>query len=94
MSHKKSSWEPSDSDGCTFWPDGNYRDCCLDHDESYASGGSWRERLRADWKLAKCVHKKGGSKRCRACQTVTASLMFGGVRVFGSFMWQWHHVWG
>ena len=105
MSHKKSSWKPSDSDGCTGWPDGNWLDCCLEHDETYAAGGSWLERLRADWKLAKCVHKKGKDKhwkltkkgkgkRCRACQTVMAGLMFGGVRVLGIALWPWHHIWG
>lgn len=25
MSHKESSWKPADSDGCTFWPDGNLK---------------------------------------------------------------------
>lgn len=94
MSHKKSDWKPADSDGCTGWPDGNWLDCCLEHDESYEAGGSWLERLRADWKLAKCVHRKGKGKRCRACQTVMAGAMGIGVRVLGIGLWPYHHVWG
>lgn len=94
MSHKPSTWKPEDSDGCTFWPDGDWLDCCLEHDEAYAAGGSWLERLKADWKLANCVHKKGKRARCRACRTVMGVLMFGGTRILGIGLWPWHHVWG
>lgn len=92
--HLKPSWKPEDSDGCTFWPDGNYIDCCWEHDESYAHGGTWWDRVKADWKLAKCVHKKGKERKCRACQTVRAALMLIGVNVLGSFLWPYHHKWG
>lgn len=94
MTHKKPDWSPEDSDGCTGWPDGNYRGCCEEHDEAYAAGGSWLERLKADWKLTKCVHKKGAETKCRACQTVIATAMLLGVRVLGVPLWPWHHRWG
>ena len=86
MTHKKSDWKIEDSDGCTFWPDGDYRSCCVVHDEAYASGGGWRERLRADYELAKCVKRAG--------HPVIGPVMFLGVRVFGIGLLPWRHVWG
>jgi hypothetical protein len=66
------------SDGCTAFPDGDYADCCFDHDLAYFKGGSWKERWRADKKLYKCVAaKKGFSHK------LTAPMMWLGVRAFG-----------
>lgn len=48
----------SESDGCTWFPDGNYRDCCVAHDREYFSGGSWTARWRSDKKLFQCVAAK------------------------------------
>ena len=94
MSHKKSDWTPADSDGCTLWPDGDWLDCCHDHDESYNAGGLWWERLVADWNLAKCVDSKGKARgKCRACRTVMGGLMFAGTRVLGIGLWPYHHIW-
>ena len=80
-----SDWKVEDSDGCTMWPDGNYVSCCHEHDESYAKGGTWRDRLKADWKLAKCVKDKK--------HPVVAPLMFVGVRILGSLLWPYHMKW-
>ncbi len=85
MVHLRPNWISSDSDGCTFWPDGDYLPCCQAHDKAYAAGGSWLDRLRADWKLAKCVK--------RAKHLVVAPVMFVGVRVIGSVFWPWHMKW-
>lgn len=76
------------SDGCSMFPDGNYRQCCVEHDLRYFQGGSWLERRRADNKLFSCVaaQKKFYNK-------LVAPMMWLGVRVGGvgflptSFRW-------
>ena len=76
------------SDGCSQFPDGDYRDCCVEHDKSYFLGGSWTRRWRADKKLYKCVAAKKGFEH-----QLIAPVMWAGVRVFGvsflptSFRW-------
>ena len=76
------------SDNCTNFPDGDYADCCVVHDESYYIGGSWKMRWRADKKLYQCVAAKKGFKH-----KLIAPVMWAGVRVFGvpclptSFRW-------
>lgn len=64
------------SDGCTAWPDGDWEDCCRDHDVAYRSGHrGFAQRRRADLHLLTCVRKKG--------YPGLAVLMFLGVRGFG-----------
>jgi hypothetical protein len=76
------------SDGCSMFPDGKYRDCCVEHDRAYSSGGSWTKRWRADKKLFKCVAAKKGLQH-----KFIAPLMWLGVRAGGvhwlptSFRW-------
>lgn len=76
------------SDGCTFFPDGAYLDCCVAHDRAYYAGGSWSARWRADKKLFQCV---AGKKSW--WNKPIAPVMWAGVRVFGvsflptSFRW-------
>lgn len=45
------------SDGCSMWPDGNYRSCCDEHDLRYFYGGCAKERAIADRMLRECVIK-------------------------------------
>ncbi len=66
------------SDGCSLFPDGNYRDCCVEHDKAYYFGGSLKERSDADKQLYRCVKAKGGR-----CNKMTARIMWLGVRVGG-----------
>ena len=66
------------SDGCTWFPDGNYFDCCKAHDEEYYAGGSWRQRWRSDKKLFLCVAAKP-----KFYNKLVAPVMWLGVRVFG-----------
>ena len=70
--------EPRDfkSDGCSLFPDGNYRECCVQHDRKYFTGGSFKERRAADKQLYKCVRAKGNGK-------FLASMIYIGVRVGG-----------
>ncbi len=77
-----------ESDGCSRFPDGSYRDCCVAHDVKYYYGGSWRDRWRADNELRKCVANKPGFEH-----KPLSVLMWLGVRTFGvpwlhtSFRW-------
>ncbi len=64
------------SDGCTMFPDGNYRECCIEHDKDYYFGGSLRERRASDERLYTCVKAKGGKSN-----KLTAAIMWMGVRV-------------
>jgi hypothetical protein len=67
-----------ESDGCSLFPDGDYRDCCVQHDLAYFSGGSWKARWRADDQLRKCVAGKRGLQH-----RPLSFLMWLGVRVGG-----------
>ena len=81
------------SDGCSLFPDGDYRDCCVEHDKTYYVGGNWKQRWRADKKLFKCVARKKGFEH-----KIIAPLMWLGVRVGGvswlptSFRWGFGRV--
>ncbi len=66
------------SDGCTLFPDGNYCDCCVEHDKDYYFGGSRKERWRSDKRLYKCVRSRKGWQN-----KLIAPIMLVGVRVGG-----------
>jgi hypothetical protein len=63
------------SDGCTAFPDGDYKDCCVEHDKAYYFGGSKQERKVADRTLRDCVRSKG--------HRFLAPAMYIGVRIGG-----------
>jgi hypothetical protein len=71
--------------GCTLWPDGNYRSCCEAHDRDYYRGGTGAERRASDKRLRDCVRGKG--------HKYLAPLVYLGVRIGGvswlptSFRW-------
>lgn len=71
-------WSESESDACTWFPDGNYCDCCVVHDREYFFGGSSKERWRSDKKLFQCVWAKP-----KFYNKLVAPVMWLGVRVFG-----------
>lgn len=62
-------------DACTFFPDGDYADCCLAHDRDYYRGGTKAERKASDKRLSRCVRAKG--------HKYISKLMYVGVRVGG-----------
>lgn len=66
------------SDGCSLFPDGDYRHCCIAHDLTYFAGGSRSERLTADNKLYKCVASQKGW-----WHKLVAPVMWAGVRIGG-----------
>lgn len=82
---------PSDfkSDGCSLFPDGNYRDCCVEHDKDYYFGGTSAERKASDKRLYKCVKATRGWQNKFA-----APLMWLGVRTFGGSCLRTPFRWG
>lgn len=76
------------SDGCSLFPDGDYADCCVEHDKAYYFGGTSKQRRAADKKLYKCVAAKKGFHH-----KIIAPIMWLGIRTFGvswlstSFRW-------
>ena len=64
-----------ESDGCSWFPDGDYRNCCVEHDKLYYFGGTIEERRAADLQLSACVLGKG--------HRFLAPMMYLGVRVGG-----------
>lgn len=65
------------TDKCTCWPDGNWGDCCVDHDIDYWCGGTARQRLESDWRLRRCMRQRS---------YLPGVLLFFGVR-FGGVHW-------
>lgn len=81
--------KPFKSDGCSMWPDGTWRECCVEHDRAYWMGGTVAERKQADVLLKKCVSAKGSS--------AMGFLMYAGVRAGGvpwlPTPWRWGFGW-
>ena len=76
-------------DGCTAFPDGDWGDCCFEHDKAYFRGGSAKERRAADQKLYQCVKAKNGFRH-----QLIAPIMYLGVRVAGMELLQAPFSWG
>jgi hypothetical protein len=62
-------------DNCTWFPDGDYADCCLAHDKEYFVGGTKAERKASDKRLQQCVRSKG--------HKYLSKMMYLGVRIGG-----------
>lgn len=77
------------SDGCTFFPDGNYVDCCFAHDRDYYAGGSMKERRASDKRLYRCVRSKKAWYN-----KLVAPVMYVGVRTFGTSYLPTRFRWG
>jgi hypothetical protein len=81
------------SDGCTKFPDGDYRDCCVEHDKAYYNGGTKAQRLKADNRLRACVGAKNGW-----WHKPVSLVMWSGVRIGGggwtgtNFRWGYGHM--
>lgn len=74
------------SDGCTMFPDGPWRACCVEHDRAYWLGGTRKHRKRADIKLMCCVAQQG--------HPFIGTLMYIGVRLCGWGFWPTPWRWG
>lgn len=73
-------------DGCTFFPDGDYGDCCLAHDRDYYRGGTKAERKASDKRLQQCVRAKG--------HKYLSKFMYIGVRIGGGAWLKAPFSWG
>lgn len=73
-------------DGCSWWLDCDYRDCCQAHDYAYWCGGSAEARAQADEVLRACVAKKHGRAYAR--------MMWLGVRAGGHPIVPLYFRWG
>jgi hypothetical protein len=74
------------SDGCSCWPDGNWVECCVEHDLVYWMGGTSEERKAADRELTRCVSEHG--------HPAIARLMYFGVRAGGVWWLSTPFRWG
>ena len=78
------------SDGCSFWPNSAWTECCLKHDYMYWCGGDTSQRLEADRELRTCVN---------AVASGMGTIMYPGVRAGGapllptSFRWGYGYPW-
>jgi len=66
---------PFTSDGCSMFPDGEWKHCCFAHDATYWVGGTQVERYEADLLIKKCIAQSG--------HPVIARIMYRGIRVGG-----------
>ncbi|MBE9529297.1 MAG: hypothetical protein IME99_08680 [Proteobacteria bacterium] len=77
------------TDGCTLYPDGEWVECCIEHDKEYWCGGSRVKRKESDLKMKSCIAKKGFGYR--------ANLMYLGVRLGAHPLmpvpWRWGYGW-
>jgi hypothetical protein len=80
------------TDGCSRWPDGTWKDCCVRHDMAYWCGGSFDQRMAADRTLQACVEDKTNS-RSLACM-MRAGVFIGGAQALPtSFRWGYGWPW-
>lgn len=47
------------SDGCSMSPDGDWIDCCAEHDKAYFYGGTYEQRVASDKRLRECIQFRG-----------------------------------
>ena len=81
--------KPFTTDGCSMWPDGAWKGCCVEHDKVYWRGGGKDERRDADIELMACVVRNG--------HPFIALLLYVGVRMGGHpwwpVPWRWGYGW-
>lgn len=77
------------TDGCSAWLDGDWTDCCVEHDAAYWCGGSAKARAAADEALRSCLARRG--------HPPVLDFVYLGVRVGGHpwlpFPWRWGYGW-
>lgn len=72
-------------DGCSWFPDGDWRDCCQTHDYAYWCGGTAQDRAAADETLRACVARE---------HAALGRLMWLGVRAGGHPVVPMYFRWG
>jgi hypothetical protein len=73
------------TDGCSAWPDSDWRACCIEHDMAYWCGGKPEQRESFDREFQRCVAARSNP--------FNAWLMHLGVRIggwqYGPWPWRW-----
>jgi hypothetical protein len=77
------------TDGCTLFPDGEWRICCVKHDLLYWRGGSRAEKTAADHGLKECVAEHGFPETGEA---MLLGVLVGGAPEFPT-AWRWGYGW-
>lgn len=76
---------PFTTDGCTLWPDGNWRECCIAHDILYWCSEGDLSRKETDQALRDCVRERDSP--------ANAFFMYWGTRLTAlpwlPFPWRW-----
>ncbi len=85
-SRREAPEKPFITDGCSIWPDREWKQCCVAHDAHYWCGGSVGDRKRADRELRRCMEKVAPSW--------LATLTYWGVRVWAHPIFPLHYRWG
>ena len=85
-SRREAPEKPFITDGCSIWPDREWKQCCVAHDAHYWCGGSVGDRKRADRELRTCLEKVAPSW--------LATLTYWGVRVGAHPIFPLHYRWG
>lgn len=85
--------KPRKRNYCTAAPDwlpacGDISDCCREHDEAYARGGSKQDRLEADLDLFACIVECGGQRGHPFRAWLAGTIYYFAVRIFGRRHWQ------
>lgn len=75
---------PFSSDGCTAFPDGHWRRCCIEHDKAYWMGGTPAQRKISDRHLRDCVNEMCLLYDWKPWTAwILSRFMYVGVRAFG-----------
>lgn len=69
--------EHDKTNGCSFVPDWDFKECCDRHDLDYAAGRTWRDKIRADLRLGRCIWNKARWHKIRAIVYTAGVLVFG-----------------
>jgi hypothetical protein len=76
------------TDGCSRWPDGSWKACCVVHDIAYWCGGGAADREQADDWLRQCANDKAQGM---------GGILYLGTRVGGvpwlPTPWRWGYGW-
>ncbi len=80
---------PFRTDGCTLWPDGSWRACCVEHDLVYWCGGSRAERREADRRLGRCAAARVSGWRGSVLGGLLQAGTFAGGAPWLPTPWRW-----
>ena len=78
------------TDGCTLFADGSWKQCCQEHDKQYWQGGSAEERYISDIIFRDCIYDISDKK-------MLSIVMYSAVRTGGTpffaVPWRWGYGW-